>query len=99
MPLMAKPMMAKTFDLSLNRPTMLTPNASGGAKMMRIPTRDPRGAPQPNPGAPSAISSAIRMSTAHGAKERARPVFPKFMLVSYAKCYSSFTFITPQHLA
>jgi hypothetical protein len=54
------PAIAYFFDSFLNSAKTPRMSATGGANIMRIPTRDPSGEPQPNPGTP-AMEHRIRV--------------------------------------
>ena len=74
-PLMKRPAIGYFFDSPLNNATMHKMNARGGPNMMRIPTRNPSGEPQPNPGTP-AIAHRIKI---HGDAESQNPLLPVFI--------------------
>ena len=55
--LSARPAFAH-LDLSINMPTRPTANDTGGANIIRIPARIPKGEPHPKPGSPANCAPA-----------------------------------------
>ena len=74
--LITSPTIASFLESSLTKAVMHKINASGVPVIMRIPTRNPSGEPQPKPGTPH---MAHRIRT-HGDKASQNPILPVCIL-------------------
>jgi len=67
-----RPAIAYPFDSSLNNATIPRMSATGGADITTIPTRNPRGEPQPKPG----TRNAAHVNRIHGVKASRKLILP-----------------------